>query len=198
MWDTEILLARHGETDWNRTGRWQGSSDIPLNSRGEIQAATLAKTLKGESIRYIYSSDLSRARRTADIVARALGTLKVFQDTRLRERHLGRFEGWSNSQVARYMEIPEEDAHTLDFDELVIDRLPTVEKWNDFTGRVWDALASVQERCMGSRCLVVAHGGVLRAVAMKMGFGPGESINFDNTQVIRLGSSNSEWSISFE
>ena len=69
---TTLLLVRHGETDWNRDGRWQGGSNTSLNELGREQARSLADQLDG-NIDVVYSSDLSRPRETADIVAARLG-----------------------------------------------------------------------------------------------------------------------------
>src|SRR5690606_21641226 len=66
---TLLLLARHGETDWNREGRWQGHANVPLNERGREQARELAQRLAGVAIDVIYASDLARAHETALIVA---------------------------------------------------------------------------------------------------------------------------------
>jgi broad specificity phosphatase PhoE len=88
-----VLLARHGETDDNRPPvRFQGWRDTPLNDTGRRQAQALAAELDGRGIRSIWSSDLSRARETAEIVARRLG-LGVCLDSRLREGNRGRWEG---------------------------------------------------------------------------------------------------------
>ncbi|MBH47473.1 MAG: hypothetical protein CME71_04825 [Halobacteriovorax sp.] len=87
-----IVIFRHGETDWNVEGRLQGSTDIPLNSKGLAQAAQLARTLEHFEFDHIVSSDLSRAYETAAAVAR-LHKLSVNKDTRLRELGLGQAEG---------------------------------------------------------------------------------------------------------
>ncbi len=88
---TTLLLVRHGETDWNRDGRWQGGSDTSLNDVGREQARALADELDG-NISTVYSSDLARARETAEIVVANIG-LPVQIDPRLRERGFGSWEG---------------------------------------------------------------------------------------------------------
>ncbi len=89
----QVLLARHGETDDNRLPlRFQGWRDTPLNDTGRRQAAELAERLAGEEIVSLWSSDLSRARETAEIVGRRLG-LEVRLDPRLREANRGDWEG---------------------------------------------------------------------------------------------------------
>ena len=94
---TTLLLVHHGETDWNRDGRWQGGSDTRLNDLGREQARALADELDG-NIDVVYSSDLARARETADIVAAKL-QLEVRVDPRLRERSFGENEGRRSSEV---------------------------------------------------------------------------------------------------
>jgi len=89
---TTLLLVRHGETNWNAERRWQGHADVPLNDRGRKQARTLAEQLAGERIDVIYTSDLSRARDTADAVGARLG-VEVVVDPDLREIDAGAIEG---------------------------------------------------------------------------------------------------------
>jgi probable phosphoglycerate mutase len=89
---TRLLLARHGETDWNRERRWQGHADRPLNDTGRAQARALAETLAGRGIDAIHASDLLRARETAEIVGARLG-LPVALEPGLREVDVGEWSG---------------------------------------------------------------------------------------------------------
>ncbi len=101
---TRLLLIRHGETDWNVEGRWQGQADVPLNSRGLEQASQVAQRLRMHEIQAIYASDLSRASQTAEALAKVTGR-PVLVDTRLREIHQGTWQGMLVSQIQeRYAE----------------------------------------------------------------------------------------------
>src|SRR5215213_2410221 len=103
-----LLLARHGETAWNSEGRWQGHTDIALSPRGREQAVALAGRLQrlGHAVARIRSSDLGRARETAEIVARTLGVTDLGVDPRLRERGFGVFEGLTREECgARYPDL---------------------------------------------------------------------------------------------
>ena len=82
---TRLLLVRHGETDWNADGRLQGQTDRPLSDFGRKQARGLADELAAEGFEAIYSSDLARARETAEIIGARLG-LPVELDSDLREK----------------------------------------------------------------------------------------------------------------
>jgi broad specificity phosphatase PhoE len=101
-----LFLARHGETSWNLERRWQGHTDIGLSERGREQAQQLAARVRALGVGHVRSSDLSRARETAEIVARALGLADVVVDPRLRERSFGVFEGLTAEECAdRYPEV---------------------------------------------------------------------------------------------
>ena len=93
---TTILLARHGETDWNRAGRWQGWADPPLNETGRVQARELAEQLRTIPFDAVYSSDLRRAHETALIVGEPHG-VPVVTEPGLREIDVGSWSGltWS-------------------------------------------------------------------------------------------------------
>ncbi|XP_055959634.1 uncharacterized protein LOC126655698 isoform X1 [Mercurialis annua] len=91
---TEVVVVRHGETEWNADGRLQGHLDVLLNDTGRQQAAAVANRLSKEpKIAAIYSSDLKRALTTAEIIAASCGGLEVVEDGDLRERHLGQLQG---------------------------------------------------------------------------------------------------------
>lgn len=93
-----LILIRHGQTTYNATGRMQGHLDTELSAEGIAQAHAAAKLLVNKGVRKIVSSDLKRAQDTACIVADALG-LDVVADPRLRETHLGQWQGKRSSEV---------------------------------------------------------------------------------------------------
>jgi broad specificity phosphatase PhoE len=153
---TTLLLVRHGETDWNRDGRWQGHSDTQLNELGRDQARRVAAELDGADV--LYTSDLARARETAEIIAAAL-ELEVRTDPRLRERSFGAWEGLTAP------EIEERFA-----DDLARWRVgegagaTDAEPFDAFAQRVRGFLDEALARHPGETVLVVAHGGTIRVI----------------------------------
>ncbi|MBM9467355.1 histidine phosphatase family protein [Nakamurella leprariae] len=93
-----LIVLRHGETDWNRARRMQGHRDVPLNELGRRQAAEAAPSVAALQPELIVSSDLSRARETAEVVA-ARCRLPLATDARLRETSLGDWEGLTRADV---------------------------------------------------------------------------------------------------
>ena len=161
---TTLLLARHGETDWNRDGRWQGHTDTPLNERGRHQARELAARLAGERITAVYSSDLQRARETAETVAAAFG-LPVRADPRLRELSFGAWEGLTTPQIER--RFPEEAARWR-----ADDGSPAFaggETYTQMGERVVAALAEIAAAHQGEQILVILHGGPIRGLLAHAG-----------------------------
>jgi probable phosphoglycerate mutase len=98
----QLVVLRHGRTAWNATGRFQGQADIPLDERGLTQAEQAARVLAELAPSAIYSSDLARARQTAEPLARACG-LRVVPDQRLREIHVGSWEGLTIEDALQVM-----------------------------------------------------------------------------------------------
>ena len=153
-----LFVARHGETDWNAASRWQGQTDVPLNARGREQARALADVLRGAGLRSVATSDLARARATAEIVAAALGLGVGLVDPDLRERHFGCFEGFTREEVA--VRFPEAWAGYL------ADPGPAVpggESRDALLARLLRAAGRVA-RDLPEPALVVMHGGSMRAL----------------------------------
>ena len=148
---TEILLVRHGETDWNIEQRVQGHTDRPLNENGVAQASALAAELEGEQLDAVYASDLARARDTAQAVAAPRG-LVVEVLPGLREKNFGTWEG------LRDEEILERFPHARD------GPWGDAETSEEVAERVLSTLGDIAVLHPAGRVLVVTHGGPLRAV----------------------------------
>ncbi len=104
-----LILVRHGESEWNRIGRYQGQMDAPLSDLGLQQAEALAKRLASEKFAAIYSSPLQRARRTADAIARYHPSVPFQEDSAVLEIHHGDWQGLYAGDVReRYGEALEE------------------------------------------------------------------------------------------
>lgn len=150
---TMLCLVRHGETDWNNEGRYQGQSDVPLNDNGRAQARALGEKLRDETIHAIYSSDLVRARETAQIVASVLH-LPVKEDARLREINQGEWEGQQVEVIkARYADLWQ--SRSVNPANV---RPPGGETVREVARRVYQALDDIAGACLGESVLIVSHG----------------------------------------
>jgi probable phosphoglycerate mutase len=151
---TRIILVRHGETDWNATGRIQGQSDTPLNALGKIQAERVAQRLARETVQALYSSDLARAFETATIIGEQLG-LVVTKVPRLRERQYGVWEGLTSAEIeARYpTQFDEWRARSTDFAP------PQGETSSQLLKRALTSLQTIARQHVGELVVVVTHGG---------------------------------------
>jgi broad specificity phosphatase PhoE len=153
---TEILLARHGETDWNRESRFQGHADPPLNGSGRQQAAELANALASEEFAAVYSSPLRRALETAQAVADRRGLTAVPIDG-LREVDVGSWEALTRDEVEQ--RFPEQFRRWLDYGRGWDDG----ETYEEMGDRVLAALDELAARHEGGRIVAVTHGGPIRA-----------------------------------
>jgi probable phosphoglycerate mutase len=153
---TTLLLARHGETDWNSERRWQGHADRPLNETGRSQATELAESLDGTAVAAIYSSDLARARETAEIVGTRLG-LPVALDRGLREVDVGDWSGVRHNEIAE--RFPEGFARWQDGGH----GWEGGESYEEMRERAVAALLRIATVHAGQTVLIVAHGGTIRA-----------------------------------
>ncbi len=144
---TELHLIRHGQTDWNLAGRYQGQSDIPLNAEGINQARALALSLSGQRFDALYTSDLQRAHQTAQILARNLN-LPINVCRSLREISMGEWEGRLLSEVSLgYTQNNSPQA-----------RAPGGESVSEVAARMTLAAAEITRAHPLGRVLVVSHG----------------------------------------
>jgi probable phosphoglycerate mutase len=166
---TELIVVRHGETDWNRDGRYQGHADPPLNDAGREQARELARALADQPLDVAYTSDLRRAAETARIIVAGRG-VKLVEDPGLREIDVGSWSGLTRAEIEeRFPGADEHDGESRD----------------DHLARVLAAVLKIARRHPGERVLIVSHGGsigTLRRHALQV-----ESVpRVENCTVYRL------------
>lgn len=157
-----IFLIRHGETEWNRDGRWQGHADISLNAAGRAQAARLARRLVETGMRFdrLYSSDLRRAWETAERIGGALG-LRPVAAPALREIDLGAWAGKTRGEIARA--FPEEWSRLQTGEDFP---RGGGESFAGFQRRVLDWLEGAARDRDGRTVCAVTHGGCIRAILL--------------------------------
>jgi len=157
--ETCFLLIRHGESVWNATGCWQGHGDPPLSARGEEQASALARSLKGQGVERLISSDLQRALQTAAAIGSALG-LEVESRADLRELDVSRWTGLTRAEIEQ-----REPELLAEFEGEDPDVRPGGgESRSELRTRVRAAAEQLASEQPGARIAVVAHLGVLRAL----------------------------------
>lgn len=161
----DLIVVRHGETDWNRVRRLQGHTDVALNETGVEQASRLAAALRDEAVVAIHCSDLSRAIATALPVSTLLG-LPIVEDCALRERNYGVLEGSTFVQIVERFPLEADRLRLRDADHA----MPGGESQRSFHRRAIDAVTaiaalgertSIERGVAASTVLVVTHGGVL-------------------------------------
>lgn len=184
----QAVLIRHGQSTANASGIWQGQLDFPLSGEGQEQAWLTGRALAGERIDGLYTSPLSRASETAQIIARETGFPgEVLPVEGLKERSGGFLEGTTREErdageselMEKWLSLPEELGWTLvgaETDEEVLARFE-------------DALSEIRARhAAGDRILIVSHGGAMRAF-LRYRFGPGVLVGSQrapNASITRL------------
>lgn len=181
---TVIYLVRHGETDWNLARRIQGHSDVPLNQRGLSQAEKVAARFQDVEIHAVYSSDLTRARRTAECIAERIGTLTVHTLPTLRERCYGQWEGLTYEEIRARFE---------DMDETACG----IETFEAMQQRASAALTELAIRHAGQTIVVVSHGGLINSFLHDVTNGQqGTGITqLDNTGINQFLFQNGKWEV---
>lgn len=161
MIQAELLLVRHGQTDWNIAYRYQGQikPGPSLNSEGRAQAVAAARKLAGVPAQALYTSDLARALETAQIIGQALG-LPIQVDPRLRETNMGHWQGRLYAEVRAELG----EAHARFYEDPVGNPIVGAESIVQMAERVRAALNDIAVSHPGGTVIVVTHGLPMAAV----------------------------------
>ncbi len=190
---TTITLIRHGETEWNLSGRWQGHADSPLSKRGVAQAQALGERIKKEKFDFYYSSDLRRAIHTSELVGGPSGMIAE-PFPKLRERDLGVLEALNTDEmIERYPEVYA--SFRKDGPDY---QVPEGESFRQFYIRCADAIEKIAEKHPGSKIALVTHGGVLGAVfryILKLSLDAERNFVLLNCSLNRIEKKKSGWSL---
>ena len=189
----ELIAVRHGETDFNAERRMQGHLDVPLSETGRVQAQAAAARLADESIDKIYSSDLQRALETARII-REGREIELVTDLRLREFHMGTFQGMTLSEAREKHGDAWERffIHDADF------ALPGGQSRNQKQVEIASFMEEVVRSQAGGRMLVVTHGGILIAMLRHVLGIPASHyfrVSIENTGIQRFRYKNETWQL---
>lgn len=154
---TRVLLLRHGQSEWNALGRWQGHADPELSVLGAAQARAAAAGLGAFDA--IVASDLRRARCTAQLLATELGIGVVLSDPRLRETDAGEWQGLTRAEIDRAWPGYLDEGR----------RPPGFEAYDHAAERLAGALLDVGAAWPGRQILGISHGGIIRALRHRLG-----------------------------
>jgi broad specificity phosphatase PhoE len=165
-----IYLIRHGHTEWNEQGLLQGQGDSPLTKRGIAEIYTRAEEFKTISFNAVYSSDLGRAKTTAELITKH-HQLAVVTNELLREKHFGRLEGRKWSKVKEELRDELKRRETLVENERKQHKFfPEMETDEEGVARLITFLRQVALVHLSHKILVVSHGGVMRALLVHLGY----------------------------
>lgn len=176
-----IYIVRHGESEWNVKGLIQGQSDSLLTIEGEKQALLLSKELKNIMFDAIYSSDLVRAKRTADILA-IKRNLSIQTSKALLERNFGQLEGKSGKHIKILAEL-QKRADKIKFKTFGI------ESDEKIVSRMFTFLREIAVAYLGKTVLVVTHGSLVRVLIVHLGYATLDQLppfSVGNTAVVKL------------
>jgi broad specificity phosphatase PhoE len=189
---TRFTLIRHGETDWNVSGRWQGQAPVPLNDLGHRQARVTAAYLASNGTRFdaVYSSDLSRAAVTAQYIVERLGGV-VVPDRRLREIDLGDWQGLTNEEVQawdneRFLAVRKDTLNAV---------RPGGESWTQVGERAVSLLRELLTTHPNGDLLLVAHGGTIRSILFTLTLKDLPAAHIDNCSRTILGHQDGAWTL---
>ncbi|HEX7063854.1 MAG TPA: histidine phosphatase family protein, partial [Bacillales bacterium] len=178
---TRIGIVRHGSTAWNKEGRAQGSADIPLDENGRAEAGKLAERLSTENWDFIYSSNLLRAKQTAEIIGGKIGGLQVRLDSRLREAGGGQIEGTTEEERIEKWGKGWRDLNLgLESADSVIARgLPCIEE--------------IAKQHENKNILIVSHGSFIRSLLLELIDNASTKWDLKNTSLTTIAKTKSGW-----
>jgi broad specificity phosphatase PhoE len=145
----KIYLIRHGETDWNRQGRFQGREDIALNDNGILQALRCGAALPKDTFRAVITSPLNRARRTGEIIAEHVGVEQLIIEEGITERDFSKVSGLTPKEREAFYASGEKD-----------DKEP----WEQLTERMFDSLQKYAEQFIPDDIIMISHGASINSV----------------------------------
>jgi len=151
-----LLVLRHGQSEWNALGRWQGQADIALTPAGIEQARQAAKKIGKFDL--IAASSLQRARHTAEIIAEKHGVNDLIIDDRLKESFIGPWEGLTYEEIESgwpgYLESFKQQ--------------PDFESNQNVVNRMTAAFVDIAAKCRGGQALIISHSGVIRTIRREL------------------------------
>ena len=190
---TEITLIRHGETEWNLSGRWQGHADSALSPRGVAQAEARAGRIAKEEIDFVYVSDLERAQHTARLAgSEANWSFSLMPE--LRERDLGVLEGLTTDEML----VKQPDVYQSFLEDGPEYQPPGGESFLQFSDRCTSAIENLALLHPNKKIAVVTHGGVLGVIfryVLKIPLSASRNFVLLNCSLNRIQKHGESWSL---
>jgi len=193
MSETRFIVIRHGETEWNVEGRWQGHQDSPLTANGLVQAKAVAKRLKDVQFAALYSSRLGRALETAQAISESTGH-KINKISGITERRIGVFEGLTRLEIEKNHPDAYQQFQTSDPDF----EIPEGESARQHEKRIMVCFNELAIKHPGETIVVVTHGGVLNRVfrtIVGLGLDAPRKFKIMNTSINVLNFVDGEWQL---
>lgn len=188
----QVLLIRHGQTDWNVDGRWQGALPIGLNDIGRAQAKALANYLSNRKIGSVYSSDLPRALDTAAAIGASFG-LTPITEVRLQEFNLGIFQGLKRDEIRERYPV-EHSNFEADYWNYAVTQ---GESRRALQTRAYEVFQEIVAKAVGPDVAIVSHGGTIRMLLLRLFEGAPELNHFhvENTSLTILVRDGNKWKL---
>jgi uncharacterized phosphatase len=161
----QICLLRHGETDWNNLGKLQGREDIPLNTTGIEQVKAAAKYLKKFNWKVIITSPLLRAKSSAEIISKEIGSVKIYEEKDFIERDFGKASGMTSAE--QKLAFPDKEN-------------TGIESFEKLQNRMINALLKYIKKYDGDNIIIVSHGAAINSILVYLSGNKTEKIVLKN------------------